>query len=136
LRQVYASEIVNVHVLADSIYLAEGGSMTRHPYGILKHYKHTSPRQACLNTIKSNHRKWLKSKNNRNQSFIDSLARIYAPIGAKNDSRTRSNANWPRLVSFFYARFLDKKSPTLKNFNKANNKKSALALQVINCKTI
>ena len=37
--------------LADAIFKAEGGHKTKHEYGILAHYQHTTPRQACLNTI-------------------------------------------------------------------------------------
>ena len=32
--------------IADAIYIAEGGIATRHPYGILKKYKTTPPRNA------------------------------------------------------------------------------------------
>ena len=37
--------------IANAIYKAEGGAKTNYPYGILAHYKHTTPRQACINTI-------------------------------------------------------------------------------------
>jgi len=54
---------INVNKLADAIYLAEGGSKTKHPYGILKKYKTTTPRQACINTIKSNRNAILRCLN-------------------------------------------------------------------------
>ena len=43
---------VYINRLATAIFYAEGGAKTKHPYGILTTYKHTTPRQACINTIK------------------------------------------------------------------------------------
>ena len=37
---------------ANAIYKAEGGLKTKHPYGIMVKYRHTTSRQACINTIK------------------------------------------------------------------------------------
>ena len=31
--------------VVDAIYITEGGTHTKHPYGILTHYKHTTPHQ-------------------------------------------------------------------------------------------
>ncbi len=78
--------------LADSIYIAEGGSKTSHPYGILKKYKNTTPRQACLNTIAHARRDW-----NGQGDFIEFLGSRYAPVGAKNDP-TNLNKNWIKNV--------------------------------------
>ena len=89
---------INIERLADAIYLAEGGSKTAHPYGILKKYKVTTPRQACINTIKSNLKRW-KGEGN----FIDFLQKTYAPIGAKNDPKGL-NKNWAKNVKHFYYR--------------------------------
>lgn len=90
-----ASEI-DVERLATAIYHAEGGSKTRHPYGILKKYKTTTPRQACINTIKSNLKRW-----DRKGDFIQVLGNTYCPVGAKNDP-TGLNKNWVRNVKYFY----------------------------------
>ena len=75
-----------------AIYIAEGGANTAHPYGIMKQYKHTTPKQACINTITRIKR-----------SCGDDIACIgatYAPIGAKNDPRGL-NSNWVRNVTYY-----------------------------------
>ncbi len=92
---VHASEI-DIDRLANAIYKAEGGAKTRHPYGILAKYKHTTPRQACINTIKSNLKRW-----NGKGSFIEALGKVYCPVGASNDPRGL-NRNWVRNVKKFY----------------------------------
>lgn len=88
--------MVNIERLADSIYMAEGGAKTRHPYGILAHYKHTTPRQACINTIKSGLKRW-----NGRGDFIAFLGRTYCPVGALNDP-WGLNKNWVKNVHKFY----------------------------------
>lgn len=81
--------------LADAIYIAEGGKRTKHPYGILKHYRRTDARTACINTIHSNIRRWLDT--DQVEPFIHYLARHYAPIGVSND-KNNLNINWERNV--------------------------------------
>lgn len=90
-----------IHDLADAIYLAEGGANTSHPYGILKHYKTTTPRQACLNTIKSAKRRYEKS--NLRIDFVEFLGSTYCPVGAANDPRGL-NKNWVKDVRYFLAK--------------------------------
>lgn len=98
----YASaETIDVNRLANAIYKAEGGAKTRHPYGILAKYKHTSPRQACINTINSAIRRYNKS--NLRSDFIVYLSKTYCPIGAKNDP-TGLNVNWVKNVRYYYKR--------------------------------
>lgn len=87
-----------VEALANAIYKAEGGSKTRHPYGILAKYKHTTPRQACINTIKSAWGRWEKA--GEPGEFIAFLGKTYAPVGAANDP-TGLNSNWVRNVTYF-----------------------------------
>ena len=87
--------------IADAIYLAEGGSKTNHPYGILKRYKNTTPRQACINTIRSSRKRWIESKSKLD--YIDFLQKTYAPIGAKNDPKGL-NKNWSKNVKYFLSR--------------------------------
>jgi hypothetical protein len=82
--------------LADAIYKAEGGAATKHPYGILAHYKHTTPRQACINTIRHAKRDW-----NHKTDFISFLGSRYCPVGAKNDPKNL-NKNWIKNVSYYY----------------------------------
>lgn len=81
--------------IADAIYLAEGGAKTNHPYGILAHYKHTTPKQACINTINHAKKDW-----NGQGDFIVFLGNRYCPIGAKNDP-TGLNKNWIKNVKYF-----------------------------------
>jgi hypothetical protein len=90
------AETVNVNRLADAIYIAEGGKKTSHAYGILAHYKKTSPRQACINTINHALRDW-----NGKGDFVVFLGGRYCPIGAKNDPKGL-NANWTKNVRHYY----------------------------------
>lgn len=95
---------INIERLADAIYLAEGGAKTKHPYGILKKYKTTTPRQACINTIKSGLRRWnAQGKKGNANDFIEFLGKTYCPIGAKNDPKGL-NKNWVKNVVYFYNR--------------------------------
>jgi len=81
-----ASDYTNEQI-ANAIYYAEGGAKTSHPYGILAHYKHTTPRQACINTIRHARRDF------KGGDFIEFLGSRYCPIGAENDP-TGLNKNW------------------------------------------
>jgi hypothetical protein len=89
------AETVDVEKLATAIYYAEGGAKTSHPYGVLVHYKHTTPRQAAINTINHALRDW-----NGKGDFVSFLGRRYCPVGAKNDPRGL-NRNWIRNVKHF-----------------------------------
>lgn len=82
---------IDINRLANAIYHAEGGSKTRHPYGILAHYKHTTPRQACIHTIKHRLNKW-----NGQGDFITYLGLKYSPPSI--------NPYWVKNVSMFYYR--------------------------------
>jgi hypothetical protein len=95
------AEEINIDKLATAIYMAEGGARTRHPYGILKKYKTATPRQACINTIKSALRRYDKS--DKSVDFIVFLSRTYCPIGASNDPMGL-NKNWVKNVYYFYRR--------------------------------
>lgn len=96
---VGAFSLINVEKLADAIYLAEGGKRTSHPYGILAHYKHTTPRQACINTI--NHA--LKDFNGKGD-FFSFLGSRYAPTKNCANDPTGLNVNWIKNVKHFYER--------------------------------
>jgi hypothetical protein len=84
--------------IADAIFKAEGGTKTKHPYGILAKYKHTTPRQACLNTIRGHKKR--HSDHNCGKDFISCLAQRYCPVGAANDPQNL-NVNWKRNVLYF-----------------------------------
>ena len=75
--------------IANAIFHAENS--TRHPYGILTRYKHTTPRQACINTIKHARRDW-----NGKGDFISFLGARYCPPSAHP-----LNKNWVRNVKHF-----------------------------------
>ncbi len=96
---------VDIDRLATAIYHAEGGSKTKHPYGILTKYKITTPRQACINTINTNLRKF--KAQNKEKDFIVFMSKTYCPIGAKNDP-TGLNKNWVKNVKFYYNKALSK----------------------------
>lgn len=89
----------DVERLANAIYKAEGGAKTIHPYGILAKYKHTTPRQACINTIRSKHREWVRL--GAKGDYLRYLQSRYCPIGAKNDP-AGLNKNWYKNVRSFY----------------------------------
>jgi len=88
------SEIIDIKKLAEAIRKSENSKT--HPYGILAHYKHTSPRQACINTIKHALKDW-----NGQGDFITFLGNRYCPIGAKNDP-TGLNRHWVKNVKYHY----------------------------------
>jgi hypothetical protein len=85
----------SIEQICNAIYLAEGGNKTSYPYGILKKFKNTTPRKACINTIKSNLKRW-----NGREDFIEFLGRSYCPIGAKNDPKGL-NKNWVKNVRYY-----------------------------------
>lgn len=96
-KPVYAKPITYTNEqIANAIYKAENSKA--HPYGILAHYKHTTPRQACLNTIKSAQKRF--AKQTKEKDFIHFLSLTYCPIGASNDPRGL-NKNWVRNVKYF-----------------------------------
>lgn len=92
---------IDPNKLADAIYKAEGGAKTTHPYGILTHYKKTTPRQACINTINNQIKRHAKHK--RGKDFLVCLRDRYCPLKAKNDPKNL-NANWLKNVRYFYER--------------------------------
>jgi hypothetical protein len=73
--------------LANAICRAENSKSW--PYGIKHHYKHTTPRQACINTILHRERLW-----DGKGDFITYLGMTYSPPSI--------NPNWVRLVHYFY----------------------------------
>ena len=72
--------------IVNAIFYAENSKA--HPYGIMQKYKHTTPRQACFNTVAHARKNWDGKKD-----FIKFLGSRYAPIGAKNDPHGL-NKNW------------------------------------------
>ena len=66
--------------LADAIYIVEGGAKTSHPYGVLTRYKTTTPRQACINTIRTKRKQW-EAAGSRGD-WLNYLADRYCPPSA------------------------------------------------------
>ena len=103
--QVSAEPVPDFERLANSILLAEGNSN----YGILTHYKHTSYRQACINTCKHAWKDWLATRpkvspragKGHKMAFLEFLANRYAPGGVANDPHNL-NKNWLANVQYFY----------------------------------
>jgi hypothetical protein len=94
---IRAAEMPDAERLVDAIGKAENSKA--HPYGIMQTYRHTTPRQACLNTVRSAEKRWIAA--GKPGGFIEFLAKTYAPVGAKNDP-TGLNRNWVKNVKFFY----------------------------------
>ena len=97
-RIVYILFIIPIYValtgftnnqIADAIYKAEASRA--HPYGILAHYKKTTPRQACINSIISAKARWIKAGSPGD--FIAFMGLRYSPPAI--------NPNWVRLVHWF-----------------------------------
>lgn len=59
------------------IFRVEGGTNTHHPYGIMAVYKHTSPHDACYNTVMHVSSTYHVTKIDR--YFITMLAHKYCP---------------------------------------------------------
>ena len=84
-------------ILASAIFHAEGGNNTKHPYGIMTQYQHTSPRQACINTIKHQLRLW-----DGKGDFIMFFGKTYAPTKNATNDPNHLNQNWVKNVKYFY----------------------------------
>ena len=78
---------IDVNKLADAIFIAEGVK-SNHPYGILTAYRHTSPRQACTNSILHAYKDW-----NGKGDFVAFLGSRYCPPNAHP-----LNKNWVKNV--------------------------------------
>jgi len=92
---------IDVNRLAKAIYIAEGADKTKHPYGILTRYKHTTPRQACINTINSALKRFRQQT--KEKDFIAFLGATYCPTtGNLSRAEKALNRNWVKNVKFYY----------------------------------
>jgi hypothetical protein len=90
---------VEANKLVDAIYKIEGGTKTKHPYGIksipikgnTEAEKLAYARKICWNTVQNTHDRWLKAE--KPIPFDIYLRNRYCPIGAKNDPKGL-NDNW------------------------------------------
>lgn len=89
-------------IIADAIYIAEGGEKAAVPYGIMsvKVKNEAEARQVCLNTIRNNRKRYDKYGYKQHDSFLEFLGSRYAPIGAEND-KYNLNKNWVKNVRFY-----------------------------------
>ena len=74
--------------IVSAIYRVEGGAHTKHPYGIMHIYKHTTPHDACLNTVIHAERDYKCVEVDR--AFIYYLADRYCPPSIDSVG----NRNW------------------------------------------
>jgi len=83
--------------IADAIYKAEGGVHASKPYGILsvKVKSKSDARRVCLNTIKSNYKKWEIA--GRKGDFISFMGNSYCPKIAD----PRGHSVWAKNVNYF-----------------------------------
>ena len=86
----------SINTWAEAIHHAEGNDN----YGILAHYKHTSYKQACINTIRHKHSLWVKQ--GKPGAFLTFLGGLYCPVGADNDNGT--NKYWIDNVKYWLYR--------------------------------
>lgn len=99
---VHAKEVItepniegySLNQWCEAIHNAEGNDN----YGILTHYSHTTPLQACRNTVLHKYRDWIAT--GQRKRFLDYLAERYAPIGANNDPNDL-NKNWAGNVKYW-----------------------------------
>lgn len=85
----------------EAIHKAEGNDN----YGILTKYKHTTPLQACRNTILHYWRDYssLPSKTRQSKRFLEYAENRYAPIGVSNDPNNL-NKHWAHNVQYYLER--------------------------------
>ena len=89
--------LLTITNIVDAIYRVEGGTNTSHPYGILSHYNHTSPRQACFNTVK--HAMYDYKVHNIDRAFIYFLADRYCPPSADKQGNLNWKVNMVRILN-------------------------------------
>jgi len=89
--------------IANAIYKAEGSEKAKKPYGILSVACEGEQdcRQICLNTIRNQRKR--HAKHTCNLTYLECLAKRYAPVGVENDPRGL-NKNWLKNVKYFLNR--------------------------------
>lgn len=84
--------------IVNSIYLAEGGSKTKYPFGIKSIQTNGNKefaRRICSNTVENNWIRWQKA--GKTNDFIEFLGNRYCPVSDKNDTNGL-NKNWKKNV--------------------------------------
>jgi hypothetical protein len=86
--------------IVNSIYLAEGGSKTKYPYGIKSIQTNGNKefaRRICSNTVENNWIRWQKA--GKTNDFIEFLGARFCPLSDKGDIE-KLNKNWVRNVKY------------------------------------
>jgi len=94
----FAGEI-NVERIADAIYVIEGGSKTKYPYGIKSINTKGNTAKArviCINTIRNTHKRWIAA--NKPINFLDYLADRYCPPSADKVGNIRWKKNIRKAI--------------------------------------
>lgn len=84
--------------IVNSIYLAEGGSQTKYPFGIKSIQTNGNKefaRRICSNTVENNWIRWQKA--GKTNDFIEFLGARFCPLSDKNDAKGL-NKNWIKNV--------------------------------------
>lgn len=89
---------INTNAIADAIYVVEGGSKTKYPYGIspqksgIKTQGKEDARRICINTINHAYKDWISG--GHQGDFIDFLSKRYC----------EKPEHWAKLVKSVMAR--------------------------------
>ena len=95
--------------LLDAIYISEGGSKAKVPYGLVNSSWCMDEPGWCRyyagEVIRVHHKRWMNnhidlSDNILDPKFLHYLASKYAPIGANNDPRNLNN-HWEKNVKYY-----------------------------------
>lgn len=94
-KQFKAINTNYLNKVVSAIWVIEGGSKTKYPYGIksidTKGNKETA-RRICSNTVRNNYIRW--QKQNKPGEFLDFLANRYCPTA----SDPQGNINWKKNI--------------------------------------
>lgn len=87
---------ISANKIADCIYKLEGGAKTKYPYGIKSintFGNQEVARRICLNTIKNNYVRWVKTS--KTNDFLNFLADKYCPPSCDK----QGNLNWKKNIN-------------------------------------
>lgn len=94
-----ASEYTNDQI-ADAIYLAEGGTKAKKPFGILSVpcNGYADCRKVCLNTIRNNRKRYAEWGYKSFPDYLSFLQSRYAPTEKATNDPLGLNRNWLKNV--------------------------------------
>ena len=87
-----------IEQVADAVYWAEGGKLSKRPYGLVS-YSFNSPasyRARCIYHLTTYYNLW-----NKRGDFIDYLAEHWAPTKGVSGRTAAMNRNWKKNVKYF-----------------------------------